>query len=116
MGDFNEILSQVEKVGGCLKPEGQMRRFSEVVDLNGLIDVGFVGSLFTWSNNHRGDSFTKEWLDKVLINSMWLEGGFKVRVQGLVAHCSDHKHLLVSFINKGTLGGKLGVSNLRLHG
>ena len=33
MGDFNEILHLREKVGGNLRPEGQMRSFRETVNL-----------------------------------------------------------------------------------
>jgi hypothetical protein len=42
MGNFNFVLSSSEKSGG--------RSF---VHSNALVDLGFVGNLYTWSN-HRG--------------------------------------------------------------
>jgi hypothetical protein len=33
-----------------------------------LNDLGFSGSCFTWSNCRHDDMFTKEWLDRALVN------------------------------------------------
>ena len=49
MGDFNEILHLGEKVGGNLRPEGQMRSFREAVNRCNLRDMGYIGAAFTWS-------------------------------------------------------------------
>lgn len=47
-GDFNELLKTREKLGGRLRPYGQMQNFREVLDECGLLDLGFVGTKFTW--------------------------------------------------------------------
>lgn len=46
--DFNELLKTREKLGGRLRPYGQMQNFREVLDECGLLDLGFVGTKFTW--------------------------------------------------------------------
>ena len=49
--DFNEITRLNEKKGGRLKPYNQMKNFQDVLDECGLMDLGFVGSKFTWFKN-----------------------------------------------------------------
>ena len=47
IGDFNEILHLRDKVGGNLRPDGQMRSFRETVNRCNLQDMGYIGSDFT---------------------------------------------------------------------
>lgn len=49
MGDFNEITHAKEKIGGGVRPEGQMRCFRETINRCKLRDMGYVGSDYTWS-------------------------------------------------------------------
>ncbi|KAF5465338.1 hypothetical protein F2P56_015356 [Juglans regia] len=71
VGDFNEILSTNEKVGGPLRPYGQMECFREALEDCDLSDMGYVGNKFTWSNNRGGTEFTKERLDRAFCNPQW---------------------------------------------
>ena len=48
-GDFNEITKQSEKLGGRLRPYTQMQIFKEALDECELMDLGFKGSLYTWT-------------------------------------------------------------------
>ena len=50
VGDFNEISKQSKKKGGRIRPHNQMQPFRDVLDECGFMDMGFVGSLFTWHN------------------------------------------------------------------
>jgi len=47
-GDFNEITKSNEKLGGRFRSYNQMKNFRDVLDEGGLMDLGFVGSKFTW--------------------------------------------------------------------
>ena len=49
--DFHEITRLNEKKGGRLKPYNQMKNVQDVLDECGLVDLGFVGSKFTWFKN-----------------------------------------------------------------
>ena len=51
-GDFNEPLKSHEKLGGRLRPYGQMEKFREVLDECGLFDLGNAGNKFTWSKSY----------------------------------------------------------------
>lgn len=48
MGDFNEILYNLEKEGGRPRPQRQMQAFHDVLIECNLNDMGFVGDRFTW--------------------------------------------------------------------
>ena len=50
-GDFNELTRQEEKLGGAARNHGQMQLFKDVLDECGFMDLGFVGSQFTWSKH-----------------------------------------------------------------
>ena len=49
MGDFNEITKQDKKLGGAIRPHNQMPLFRDVIDECSFMDLGYVGSKFTWS-------------------------------------------------------------------
>jgi hypothetical protein len=43
VGDYNELTSIDEKVGGVIRSERQMQDFRDAIDSCGFIDLGFVG-------------------------------------------------------------------------
>ncbi|XP_042950087.1 uncharacterized protein LOC122282202 [Carya illinoinensis] len=89
-GDFNEILDHSEKLGGNIRSDLQMREFREVLSDCHLRDLGYVGSLFTWSNRRGEEDLVKERLDRFLANSLWCDMFPNLRVtHGVVAY-SDH--------------------------
>ncbi|XP_042958110.1 uncharacterized protein LOC122293656 [Carya illinoinensis] len=100
IGDFNEILSHDEKVGGRIRAESQMRAFREVVEECSLFDLGWRGAKYTWCNRHESETFTKERLDRGMANKKWIEMFPDARVNTLVALCSDHRPILL----EGTSG------------
>ena len=63
-GDFNEILTMEEKQGGLIRPLRPMQEFREVLLQYGLVDLGFQGNIFTWSNGREGEGFVQERLDR----------------------------------------------------
>lgn len=48
VGDFNELLSFSDKIGGARCRFGGMQDW---VSRNGLIDMGYQGAAYTWTNN-----------------------------------------------------------------
>ena len=50
-GDFNKIIRQGEKLGGVIRNHRQMQLFRDVLDECGFLDLGFLGSRFTWSKH-----------------------------------------------------------------
>lgn len=89
-GDFNEILSNVDKSGSPRRRAAPMARFRESLVDCGLSDMGFVGSRFTWSNH-----FTKERLDRACHIPAWSALYPCSRTLTLPPNKSDHNNLLI---------------------
>ncbi|KAM5578651.1 hypothetical protein ABKV19_008793 [Rosa sericea] len=89
-GDFNEILCQDDKSGGPPRCAAQMARFRQALVDCELLDMGHVGSRFTWSNR-----FTKERLDRVCQTVQWRDLYPFSRCITLPLSRSDHCPLLI---------------------
>ncbi|RYR44282.1 hypothetical protein Ahy_A08g040636 [Arachis hypogaea] len=95
LGDFNDILSQDEKVGLHPQPKIYLDTFRKFVDDNGLIDIDLKGSRFTWYSNPRNNFVTRERLDRVLVNWKWLSLHQNVVLKAAPAISSDHCALIL---------------------
>ena len=65
-GDFNEILLDHEKSGGCLRREGQMVDFREALDKCKLDDLGFLGNWYTWERGNTIENNIRERIDRAV--------------------------------------------------
>jgi hypothetical protein len=54
VGDFNEILANSEKQGVIPKALVKMEAFRTIVEDSNLLDLGYKGLTFTWSNGRPG--------------------------------------------------------------
>lgn len=68
-GDFNSILDQKDKLGGKPIASGNNCGLRNVLDTNGLINLGFIGYPYTWTNQRSGKLNIREWLDRAFANS-----------------------------------------------
>ena len=50
LGDFNEMISEDEKMGGLPLNRNRISAFRNCMDKCGLMDLGFQGPQFTWTN------------------------------------------------------------------
>ncbi|KAL2237400.1 UNVERIFIED_CONTAM: hypothetical protein Sindi_0931700 [Sesamum indicum] len=93
-GDFNAILLPNENQGGDMRRIGSMDDFNDMMFDTGLIDAGFEGEPFTWTNN-------RVWrrLDRVLYSKEWTESFNTTRVLHLPRRLSDHHPLLINAAN-----------------
>lgn len=62
-GDFNKILKFSEKFGGNGINHCRARLFLDCINYCRLIDLGFKGSKFTWSNKRYRNKKTLFWRD-----------------------------------------------------
>lgn len=98
-GDFNVVASASEKRG----PRGinlqAVEEFNNFITANGLIDAGFIGSAFTWSNGLINHPNTWERLDRALYDTKFLLEVPAISVQHLPRLHSDHCPLFISHID-----------------
>lgn len=95
LGDFNQILHPSEKKGGSLVSSSRMAAFMEVVTQCAMIDLGFSGLCFTWTNFRPGKANVQERLDKALSNRQWLQLYPATKVVHLPRSRSDHHPLFL---------------------
>ena len=69
-GDFNIILSQSERSRQG-RITSAMRRFAQVVNELGLVDLQLQGGSFTWSGGLNNQSRAR--LDRFLVTPCWLD-------------------------------------------
>ncbi|EOY06959.1 Uncharacterized protein TCM_021521 [Theobroma cacao] len=93
-GDFNSILSSAERLHGAHPHSGSMEDFATMLLDCGLLDAGYEGNNFTWTNNHM---FQR--LDRVVYNHEWADCFNNTRIQHLNRDGSDHCPLLISCNN-----------------
>lgn len=96
LGDFNEITSQVDKIGGLPFRDSQCKDLDNFIDAPSLMDVGFHGNPFTWSNVREGLALICERLDRALLNCTWLDSFPSIKVIHLPKTHSDHCPILVT--------------------
>ncbi|KAF4392031.1 hypothetical protein F8388_004360 [Cannabis sativa] len=94
IGDFNEIVSLAEKVGGRTRCTAAMEDFKEVIDDCGLIDFCSVKTELTWCNEHQSNQIMER-LDRGLCNEEWLRCFEGADIQVLDWWESDHRPLIV---------------------
>ena len=95
-GDFNEILSMDEKMGGACRSQRQMEGFRSAVNACCFKDLGFFGPKFTWCNMQEGDDRVYLRLDRAFATQSWADNYKEARVHHIVDSTSDHFALLIS--------------------
>ena len=95
VGDFDEITRQKEKMGGVWQPHNQMQLFQDVIDECSFIDLGYVGSKFTWARHFENGRSVWERLDRGLNNNGWFLKFPGSQVYHLQCDSLDHCLLLI---------------------
>src|SRR3954468_16052035 len=94
--NFNHIQSFLPFINNHIDilPYSDVRDFNDMIAKLGLIDGGFSGQKYTWTNNRLRSHRILERIDRVLYNNEWSDL-FNTEVTHLSRHCSDHTPLLV---------------------
>ncbi|XP_075665634.1 uncharacterized protein LOC142635339 [Castanea sativa] len=96
IGDYNEILSSLEKQGHRLRHPRFMDEFRSALLHCGLVDIGYQGNIFTWRNHKQGEAFVQERLDRACATIVWRELFPQATVRHLQALYSDHDPILLT--------------------
>lgn len=66
--DFNEPLSDEDKFGGKAVSVNRSLLFKKCLDKCNMIDIGFSGPWFTWTNRREFQALIQERIDRVFVN------------------------------------------------
>jgi endonuclease/exonuclease/phosphatase family metal-dependent hydrolase len=97
LGDFNEITALEEKFGRDDRNLHQMAAFCDALTDCTLLDLGFIGPLFTWTNCRVNGDLVRVRLDRGVANPEWTLCFPNIVVRHIVVISSDHLGLLVEF-------------------
>ncbi|CAL1361398.1 unnamed protein product [Linum trigynum] len=71
VGDLNVAISAFEKQGRCPLRNENVVPFKYFMARNALVDLGFSGQVFTWSNKQQGTELIRERLDRAICSTTW---------------------------------------------
>lgn len=69
--DFNEPLTEEDQFGGRAVSVNKSLLFKECLDKCSMIDIGFTGARFTWTNKRPIQSLIQERIDHFFVNPSW---------------------------------------------
>lgn len=90
-GDFNCTLQEGEQSS----PGGVSDGLVNWVEKSQLIDISYVGQIFTWSHGNLLSSRKSAWLDRVLCDTDWRRTFLEAIVRHLPHSHSDHAPILL---------------------
>ncbi|XP_050280869.1 uncharacterized protein LOC126721842 [Quercus robur] len=102
LGDFNEVLSSEEKLGGNQINLNRALEFIECLDNCNFLDLGFAGPKFTWTNKKTVTSLILERLDRCFANPSWRMLYPEAIVTHLLRTFSDHCPVLIELLDTRT--------------
>lgn len=94
-GDFNYLSLASEKFGGHPPNTKCMHVFNNNINQCNLLDFGFSGSRFTWTNKRKNSNFILEHLDRFLTNSDWVNIFSNSKITHLPTIHFDHCPLIL---------------------
>lgn len=95
IGDFNSILHPHEKHGGSRRFRASNRDFRRMTEEAGMVDLGYQGPAYTWTNGRMGAGLILERLDRAMATIGWTGLFPKAAVYHLPRFNSDHNPILL---------------------
>ncbi|GJN39974.1 hypothetical protein PR202_gb29131 [Eleusine coracana subsp. coracana] len=94
MGDLNELLDGTEKLS-CHAPNfNRISSFRNIIHNCGLIDLGYNGPAYTWTNRRFSSNPTFQRLDRCLANATWCNNFPNTNIYHLPIIYGDHAPIL----------------------
>ncbi|RYR07867.1 hypothetical protein Ahy_B05g075354 [Arachis hypogaea] len=90
---LGEVL---DKEGGREKSESSIQKFQNFINEVGLIDLGYEGPKFTWTNRKYGINHIKEMLNTAFASEAWKNSYPRALVSHLSNVGSDHRPILLT--------------------
>ena len=96
MGGFNEVLFDDEKFEGNPICQRRVRAIKECMDDCNMMDLGFLGPKYTWTNKRELGNLIQCKLDRCWVNPSWKDFYTEANVIHLARVNSDHCPLLLN--------------------
>ena len=94
-GDFNEPIVGEDKFRGRSVSVNRSLMLKECLDKCSMIDLGFNGPRFTWTNQREVQGLIQERIDRFFVNPSWCLLYPEARVSHLTRCHSDHCPVLL---------------------
>ena len=101
-GDFNEPLLGEDKFGGRPVNISRSLLFKDCLDKCNMVDLGFSGPRYTWTNRREINNLIQERIDRYFMNPSWCLLYLDARVSHLTRCHSDHCPVLLETIPRQT--------------
>ena len=95
VGDFNEPLTEEDKFGGREVSINRSLLFKECLDRCNMLDLGFSGPRYTWTNKKDINNLILERIDHFFANPEWCLLYPEAKVSHLLKCHSDHCPILM---------------------
>ena len=105
VGDFNEPLVNDDKFGGRAVSMNNSLLFKECLDKCNMIDIGFAGPRYTWTNRREIQALIQERIDRFFVNPQWCLLYPDAKVTHLPRYHFDHCPVLLE-LQPGVSRGK----------
>ena len=104
VGDFNEPLVDDDEFDGKAVSMNSSLLFKEYLDKCNMMDIGFAGPRYTWTNRREIQTLIQERIDKFFVNPQWCLLYPDAKVTHLPRYHSDHCPILLEMqpgVNRG---------------
>lgn len=95
-----------EKVGGRTEDFNFLFEFRKALEDNELIDLGWIGSKFVWTNKYSEEGNVMERLDRWVANNAWKDLFPDSFIHHLTWYHSDHNPIIYKCSNYSDLNSK----------
>ena len=93
--DFNEPLLSEDKFGGRAMSVNRSLLFKECLDKCNMMDIGFTGPRFTWTNRRDFQALIQERIDRYFMNLSWCVMYPDAKITHLTRCYLDHCPMLL---------------------
>ncbi|XP_023883670.1 uncharacterized protein LOC111995958 [Quercus suber] len=101
-GDFTEPLLNEDKFGGRPVNLSRSLLFKDCLDNCNMVDMGFSGPRYTWTNKREINNLIQERIDRIFMNPSWCLLFLGAKVSHLTRCHSDHYSVLLEIVPKQT--------------
>lgn len=97
-GDMDSIWGQADKSGGSTVNSQQTKDFQNFIQDIGLMDLGYVGPAYIWTNRKMTKWHMKERLERSVVNVEWKMFFSYTSVYHLPRIVSDHSPIYTNLL------------------